>query len=198
MTDHLLRHDLIANASFEVFEGNALLLRLFLQVVHAFQLELLAQIVEPLHQLGVAGDSQVLALAQQQLLIDQVTQDIFFFFFSSRIRAGNVLLLQLLLKLFPAPGQVRTGNDRAVDAGDDLFDYRVGGERTGEQQNRSDGAPVLRDLHFGLHPVKELAGPPSVGVLHPRSRGPRTAPARRGCSGISLRYWEHPDSPERN
>ena len=64
VADHLLRHNLVADTGFKVLKGNTLLLRLLFEIIHAFQLELLAQLVEALRQLSIARDAEVLALAE--------------------------------------------------------------------------------------------------------------------------------------
>ncbi len=73
---HLLGDDLVADVGFEVLERHALLPGCLFQVLDGFQVVLLANFVQPLDQLRLAGDVQFLALGEPQLLVDQVAQQI--------------------------------------------------------------------------------------------------------------------------
>ncbi len=73
---HFLGDDLVADVGFEVLERDALLLGGLFQVLDRGQVVLLADLVQPLHQLGFAGNAQFLALGEPQLLVDQVAQQI--------------------------------------------------------------------------------------------------------------------------
>jgi hypothetical protein len=71
---HLLGDGLVLDLLFEVFKGDALLAGGLLQCFHAVQMVLLADVVEPADGLGVAGDAELLALGEQELLVDHVAQ----------------------------------------------------------------------------------------------------------------------------
>ena len=74
--DHLLGDDLVADTVFEIFKRDALLLSGLLQVFHGFQVHLLPNLVHALDHLGFPGNAKLLALLQQQLLINQIAQHI--------------------------------------------------------------------------------------------------------------------------
>ena len=80
-----------------------------------------------------ARDPQILALLQQQLLVDQVAQDILLLIGENAVRITRVLLLNLLLELVAAAHVLRTRDDAVVDAGNDLLDDGVRGEDYGKQ-----------------------------------------------------------------
>ncbi len=50
------------------------------------------------------------------------------------VRIGRVLLLDILLQLIAAAGVLGSGNDLVIDAGDNLFDHRIGRNNRGQQQ----------------------------------------------------------------
>ena len=83
LTDHALGQDVVLHVLFEIFERDTLRLRRLLQIFHRVGMHLLAQLVQPLHHLGVGADAQVLRLLQQQLLVDQIAQQVFLVFFAS-------------------------------------------------------------------------------------------------------------------
>ena len=87
---HLLGNDAVADVGLEVLIGDALLLGGLLQVFHRLEMILLPDLVQALDQLGFAGDPQLLALGEQELLIDQIAQQVGF------------LLLQLAGEEWPA------------------------------------------------------------------------------------------------
>ena len=70
-----------------------------LQVFHRFQLHFLAHLVEPLDHFGVGGDAQVLALFEQQLLVDQIAQNVLVLLGNDLVGIGRVLLLRFLFQL---------------------------------------------------------------------------------------------------
>src|SRR5581483_8159010 len=71
-----LGDDLVAQVLFEILVRDALRLCSLFQVFHGVEVHLLAHFVQPLDKFGIGGDSQVLALFQQQLLVDQVAKHI--------------------------------------------------------------------------------------------------------------------------
>ena len=75
---HLLGNDAIADVGLEILVGDALRRGRLLQILHGGQVILLADIVQPAHQFGFPGNAEVLAFGEQELLIDQVAQKIFF------------------------------------------------------------------------------------------------------------------------
>ena len=99
MRDHLLGDDLVLQVLLEIFEGDALACGGLFQVLHGFQLHLLAHFVEPLDHFGVGGDAQVFALFEQQLLVDQVAQDVLVLLGDDLVGIGRVLLLRFLFQL---------------------------------------------------------------------------------------------------
>ena len=56
--------------------GNALFLGGLFQIFHRREVVLLADFVELLDQLGIAGDAQFLALGEPELLIDEIAQQV--------------------------------------------------------------------------------------------------------------------------
>ena len=120
LAHHLLGDDAVADVGLEILKRDALLLGGLFQVFHGFQVVLLADLVQPVHQLGFAGDAQFLALGEPELLVDQVAQQIF-------MRRGNLLhggavLARLGIQFFHGAVVVRARDDLIVDAGDDVFD----------------------------------------------------------------------------
>ena len=62
------------------------------------EIHVLAHFVEPLDHFGIGGDAQVLALFQQQLLVDQVAENVLVALGDDLVGIGRVLLLRFLLQ----------------------------------------------------------------------------------------------------
>ena len=77
LPDHLLGDDAITDVLLEVLEGDALRLGGGLEGLHRIEMVLLADLVKLLDHLGFAGDAKLLALGEQQLLVDQVAEQVF-------------------------------------------------------------------------------------------------------------------------
>ena len=112
--------------------------RLF-QVFHRVQMHFLAHFVEPLDHFGIGGDAQVLALFEQQLLVDQITQNVLVPLGDDLVGIGRVLLLGLLFQLILAAHVFAAGNNLIINAGYNFLDHRVGrrkrrqGSKTNQQ-----------------------------------------------------------------
>ncbi len=113
-----------------------------LQVFHGLGMHLLAQLIEPFHYLGIGVDTELFALLQQQLLVNEVAQQVLLAVFF--LRGGDVrfLLVNVGEQLVPGALQVRAGNDVVVDAGNNFFDYRV---VLGQKQGNGDGHHAQKD-----------------------------------------------------
>jgi hypothetical protein len=85
LSNHLLGDSPNPDLLFEIFKGDALFLRFFLQIVNAGKPHLLPHLVEPLYHIGLTGDAQIFAFLQQKLLVNQVTQKIFLCFIPLRL-----------------------------------------------------------------------------------------------------------------
>jgi len=117
---HLLGDDLVADVGLEILIGDALILGRLFQVFQGLQVVLLANLVQPRHQFGVAVDAQFLAFGEPELLVDEVAQQIL-------VASGDLLhrravLVRLGIQLLHGAVVVRARDDLIVDAGDDLFD----------------------------------------------------------------------------
>jgi len=71
-----LGDDPIARVLLEFLVGNSLGLGRLFEFFHRLQVHLLAHFVEALDQFGVAGNAQVLAFLQKELLVDQVAENV--------------------------------------------------------------------------------------------------------------------------
>jgi hypothetical protein len=98
-SDHLLGDDLVAHVLFEVFVRNALGGGGLFQLFHRVQLHVLAHLVQALDQVGIAGDAEVFALFQQELLVDKIAQDVFFPVGVEFVGIGRILLFHVVLEL---------------------------------------------------------------------------------------------------
>ena len=78
LPDHLLGDDAVADVLLEVFERDALLFGGSFERLHRVEMVLLANLIELLDHLGFAGKAQLLALGEQQLLVNQVTEQVLF------------------------------------------------------------------------------------------------------------------------
>ena len=153
LADHALRDDAVLHVLFELFERDALRLGGLLQVFHGLGVHLLAQLVEPLDHLGVGVDAKLLALLQQQLLVDQVAQQVLLAVFLLGGGGVRFLLVHVGEQLLAGALQVGAGNDVVVDAGDDFFDYR------GSSWARSKGtATVIMHKRTKKFFIKNLIG----------------------------------------
>ncbi len=76
LAHHLLGNDAVADIGLEVLTRYALVLGRLFQVFHGIQVVLLADFVQPLDQLGVAGNAQFLALGEPELLVDEVAEQV--------------------------------------------------------------------------------------------------------------------------
>ena len=110
----------------EVFEVGALLLRRLLQLFHGVELHVLTDLVQPLHYLCVTGDAKLFCFLDQQLLIDQVTQQVLLAFGHLRVGRRNSFLLRLVQQLLAVARQLGARDDVVVHAGNDLFHHAVG------------------------------------------------------------------------
>ena len=108
------------------------------QVLHRFQFHFLAHFVEPFDHFGIGGDAQVLALFEQQLLVDQIAQNVLVLFGDDLVGIRRVLLLRFLFQLVLAAQVLGARNDLIINAGYNLLDHRVGGQngRQGGKANQ--------------------------------------------------------------
>ena len=140
LAHHRLGDDLIANIRLEILKRNALLTGGLFQVFQGFHVVLLANLIHPVHQLGFAGNAQLLALGEPELLVDEVAQQVIV---SRRnlLHSGAALAL-LVVQFLHGPVVVRTGDDLVVDASDDLLNREtaVGALRRGGRGLRQGGS----------------------------------------------------------
>ena len=131
--DDFLGDDLVAQVLLEVFKAHALFLRGFFHFFDALQVHLLADFIQLLDDLGIAGNAHVFALLHQQVLVDQIAQHVLLVFGESGVSLRAKFLLQLVQQLVAAALEFRAGDDVAVDAGDDLLNDRIGRQRDRQQ-----------------------------------------------------------------
>src|SRR5581483_1676159 len=100
--------------------------------------QLLAEFIEALDDLGVAGDVEVGGFLHEELLVDEVAKNVFLMLGELLVGIealffclGDDLLLRFL--------EIVTGNDRVVHAGDDLFNHRVAGGREQSKNDENEG-----------------------------------------------------------
>ena len=137
LPNHTLRDDLVAQVLLEVFIRSSLRLRRLLQILHGFEIHLLAHFVEALDEFGVAGDAKIFAFLQQELLVNQIAQNVALLLGENALGVSRVLLLHILLDLIAAANVFRARDDLIVYAGDNLFDHSIGRPKRGEQQRVS-------------------------------------------------------------
>ena len=86
------------------------------------QVVLLADLVEPVDQFGLAGDAQFLAFGEPELLVDQVAQQVLVLF--GNLLHGQAALPAFVVQFLQGAVVVGPGNDLVVDARNDVFDHR--------------------------------------------------------------------------
>ena len=101
--------------------------RLF-QLLHGLQLHVLAHLIKPLDHVGVTSNSKVFAFFKQELLVDEIAQDVLFTLAKQLVGVGRILLFNVVLQLVLAAEELRPGDDRAVHARDNFFNYLTSGE----------------------------------------------------------------------
>ena len=116
----LLADDLIADVLLEVFEGDTLLGGGLFEGLHVGQVVLLADVVELADGFGVAGDAELLALGEQELLIDEVAEEVMDAIVE--VGLGEIVLASFLQELIFGGLVLGAGDDLVVDAGDGIFD----------------------------------------------------------------------------
>ena len=104
-------------------------------------MHVLAHFVEPLDHFGVGGDAQVLAFFEQQLLVDQVAQNVFVPLGDDLVGIRRVLLLRFLFQLFFAAQVFGARNNLIINAGYNLLDHRVGGQKRRQGGNTNQQQP---------------------------------------------------------
>jgi hypothetical protein len=135
---------------------------------------LLAHLIQPLDHLCVGGDAEILALLHQQVLIDEIAQHVLLVLGETRVGLGAKLLLQLVQQLVTAALEFRAGDDVVVNAGDDLFDHRIGSQRYRQQQSKEKGYRAFHNnmwITFILAQTLVARTPSSAGVcpvFHPQ------------------------------
>ena len=124
----LLGNDLGAHILFEVFKRNALSGGSLFQVVHTFELHLLAHFVKPLDQFSVGGNTEVLAFFQQKLAVYKPAENVLLAGGDHLGCVRRILLLRFIFKLLLLAFIIGASDDLIVDAGNDFFYHCVGGE----------------------------------------------------------------------
>ena len=120
--DHFLSDDLVAHVLLEVFPGDALLGGFLFKVFEGLKLHVFAHLVKTLDQIRVAGNAQIFSLVQEELLIDEVAQNVFFAFGKFLVGVVGILLFDFVAELIFAAIVFGTRDDLVVDARNDLFD----------------------------------------------------------------------------
>ena len=120
--DHFLSDDLVAHVLLEVFPGDALLGGFFFEVFEGLKLHVFAHLVETFDEVGVAGNAEVFRLVEEELLIDEIAQNVFFAFGKLLIGVLGILLFDFVAELIFAAIVFGTRDDLVVDARNDLFD----------------------------------------------------------------------------
>ena len=121
VADHLLGDDAVADVLLEVLVGDTLAGCSFLQVFHRIEVVLLANVIEAPHQLGLTCNVQVLALGEQQLLVDQIAQQIALVVLELLFRPA--LLPRLLVQLARGAVVVRGTDDLVIDLGHPFLNH---------------------------------------------------------------------------
>src|SRR5208282_3259353 len=148
LPNHALRDDLVAHGLLEVLIRSSLRLRRFLQVFHGFEVHLLAHFIEALDEFGIAGDAEVFAFLQQELLVNQIAQNVALLLGENAVGVGSVLLLNFLLELIAAADVFRARNDFVVYPGDNLFDHAIGRRKRWEQQRAANNQQLGKSGFF--------------------------------------------------
>ena len=155
--DHPLRQQGIANVVLEILPVHSRLPgnRLF-ELLHARQIVLSADGIEPLDEFGFDAHAHVLGALHQERLVDEVAQSVLLTIFDVNLqlfRRATILAFRFgvlfgsLARLFV----LRTSDDFIVDARNDLFD----------------GLPAIRINRFRRGGFRRLFGF-CVGRRHPR------------------------------
>ncbi len=138
----------VADAGLEILIRNALLLRGLFEVFHGVKMVLLADFIELLDELGLAGDVEVLAFGDEQLLINLVAQHVLLAGINLVLRsAGGV---HFLLDAGLRADDVGAGDDLVIDARDHIFHHRrIGGVRSGSRRQSNLGCDRNRCQQAG-------------------------------------------------
>src|SRR5512142_3160372 len=122
-----LRNELVLDVVLEIFPVDALLFGLSLELFQVLCSGLLADLVEPLDDVSVDADAEVLAFLDEKLLIDEVAELVFLALGDDLVGIGIAGLLYLVGNLLFGAAQVGARDDRVVDSRDNLFDDRLVG-----------------------------------------------------------------------
>ena len=114
LANHFLSDDLVALVLLEVFPGDALLDGFLLKILQGIELHILAHLVEVFDQLGVAGDAEVFAFVEEELLVDEIAENVLFTLGVELVGIFGILLLHLVPKLGLAALELRLGDDLIV------------------------------------------------------------------------------------
>src|SRR5690349_12972934 len=120
--DHFSGDDLVFLRLLEVFPGDSLLFGFLLQGLQRIELHVFAHLVKLFDQVGIGGDTQILAFFKQELLVDEIPKDVLFTVGIDLVGVIGVLLLDFITKLVFAARKLRLGNDLIVNPSNDFFD----------------------------------------------------------------------------
>ena len=139
-----------------------------LQVVNGLQVVLLANLVKFLDQLGLAGNAQLFAFGEPQLLVDQVAEQVL-------VRCGDLLhrLLMLpahLVHIGHGALVVRSGDDLIVHAGNNALGH---------------------DSAIGAGRLVGLGARQGVTREQPRDQPPGQNCAERERRDFAKKSWSH-------
>ena len=99
----------------------------------------------------VFGTAGLFLLFDQQLLVDQIAQDVFFAFGVDFVGVGGILLFDLIAKLIFAVLKLRAGNNPVIHPGNNFFDNLRRGKSGQARQNRKQQTNPLHKLHWYTH-----------------------------------------------
>ena len=133
--DNFAGNDLVFLLLLEVFPRDTLFFRFLLERFEIGELHLFTHLVKLLNQVGIAGDVEIFAFFQEQLLVDEVAKDILLLVGIDLVGAVGILLLGFVAELVLTAGVLGAGDDLVVDAGNDLLDHLSG--RKGGQTRQS-------------------------------------------------------------
>src|SRR5579859_4767113 len=135
LANHRAADDEAALLVLEVFKRYALVFGCLFQIVHTVRAHLFANLVQALDQFRIAGDAQLFAFVQQQLLVNEIAEHIGLGHGPAGLPFAGILLTNFILGGLGAVLQVGAGDDGIIHAGHDFIDDIVGAEKQRARRN---------------------------------------------------------------
>src|ERR1700722_4382600 len=164
-TNYLLSNDLITPRLFEIFPGDALLGGFLLEIFERLEFHLLTHLVQRLDEIGIAVDGEIFSFFEEQLLVDQIAEDVFFAIAEDLTGVRWVLLLDFVLELIFAALVLGARNDLVINSRDNLFD-NLSASKSGQAHRNGENQGKSLHLHKGLWATTPPLGLAGRGALN--------------------------------